>query len=87
MFQSFISPQTMIKYAVYRFNQPDSKNPISQYINSKKTNLFDFVDVISGKKKTQFQYQLLKLNRQRDLIKFNIDFSHSCSSKFIDILR
>lgn len=72
---------------MYRLSQPGNKNPLNKILDNTKSDLFNFVDLLSGKTKAQYQYELIKLNKQQELIKTNLNSSLSNSPKYLNIIR
>ncbi|MGD9581258.1 MAG: hypothetical protein AB7V50_07785 [Vampirovibrionia bacterium] len=76
----------MAKYTMHRFKK-SPQSFVNSFVNNTKTDVFNFVDLYSGKKQKQCQEELAKLNKQLDIIQRNLNTSLSNSPQFIDILR
>ncbi|MEW5821710.1 MAG: hypothetical protein AB1782_16065 [Cyanobacteriota bacterium] len=76
----------MYYYTANNFKQ-GKNNFVKRFVNDTSREVFNFVDLITGKTKLQCQYELAKLNTQYDLLQRNLNSSLSHSPQILDILR
>lgn len=76
----------MAQYTAHRFKTAP-QSFVNNFVSNTKQDVFNFVDLCTGKKQAQCKQELAKLNKQLHTIQRNLNPSLSSSPQFLDILR
>lgn len=76
----------MAQYTAHRFKTAP-QSFVNNFVSNTKSDVFNFVDLVTGKTQAQHQQELAKLTKQLHIIQLNLNTSLSNSPQHIDILR